>query len=121
MGSFAKREPGLTSREGSNPSRSVMTTFAVIGSRGYPYRGTLDRTLDLYVGPDDTIVSGGAKGPDTWADEYAVKHELDFIRVPAKWSKYGKRKAGHQRNGEPILVVFSDDRPEWMNAAWLGT
>lgn len=43
------------------------------------------------------IVSGGAKGPDTWAEQYAREKGFEVVVYPAEWEKYGKG-AGLHRN-----------------------
>jgi len=59
---------------------------------------------------DLTIISGGAPGADTTAENWAVNNHCDIERFPADWERYGKR-AGFIRNqemldkGKPDLVV----------------
>lgn len=38
----------------------------------------------------DTIISGGAKGIDTLAEEYADRHNIEKIIVRPEYSRYGK-------------------------------
>ncbi len=66
---------------------------AVIGSRGL----TVDN-LEKYL-PDDTteIISGGARGVDASAREYAQRHGLKLTEYLPKYSKYG-RSAPLKRN-----------------------
>lgn len=45
------------------------------------------------------IISGGAKGTDTLAQEYADEYEIPFTEFPANWEKHGK-SAGPIRNRE---------------------
>ena len=59
---------------------------AIIGSRNIT---SLD--LSKYVPEGVTeIVSGGAKGVDTLAKEYAVKQMLELTEFLPEYSKYGK-------------------------------
>lgn len=51
------------------------------------------------------IISGGAKGPDTWAEMAALDQSRDFIKYPAEWDKYGKG-AGFKRNK---LIAYHAD------------
>jgi hypothetical protein len=51
------------------------------------------------------IVSGGAKGVDTLAIEYARKHSIPCKIFPPDWKKYGSR-AGPLRNAE--MAVYAD-------------
>lgn len=97
-----------------------MSSFRVLvcGSRDYTDRDKL-RTV-LYQlrakhGDDLLIISGGARGADELAREWAVDARVDHIILYAKWERH-KRSAGPQRNkrmlvvGKPHLVVaFSKD------------
>lgn len=60
-----------------------------------------------------TIVSGGARGVDSFAESFCKKYGLDCIIYKADWDKYGK-KAGFIRN--KIIVDNSDA----MIAFWDG-
>lgn len=61
-------------------------------------------------GPITTIISGGARGADTFAQRLAKGWKIDFEKYPADWEQYG-RAAGHIRNqqmldeGKPDLVI----------------
>lgn len=74
---------------------------AVIGSRGL----TID-DLGKYL-PEDTaeIVSGGAKGIDTCAREYAVSHGIKLTEFLPEYNKYGK-SAPLKRN---ITIIENAD------------
>ena len=79
--------------------------IAIVGSREYP------RPQDVtdYVArlPADTvIVSGGARGVDSWAERAARARGLAVEIFPANWTAYGKR-AGYVRNAE---IVKASDR-----------
>ena len=83
---------------------------AIIGSRGL----TLS-DLDKYL-PDGTteIVSGGAKGIDSCAKEYALSHGLTITEFLPEYEKYG-RSAPLKRNLEiikyaDIVLAFWDGR-----------
>lgn len=45
----------------------------------------------------EEIITGGAKGIDTLADQVAKENQIDRIIAPANWGKYGK-SAGYKRN-----------------------
>ena len=60
--------------------------LAIIGSRNCP---PIDIEAHLKYIPD-TIVSGGAKGADTYAREFAPKHNLTLIEFLPEYDKYGK-------------------------------
>lgn len=58
------------------------------------------------------IVSGTARGPDTWGEAVANKLGIPVKRFPADWDGLGKR-AGYVRNAEmadyaDALLVFWD-------------
>jgi len=91
--------------------------ISVTGSRTYPvYReqydllepteklDALDKGMKLTkfllskFPPDEFgIVTGGAKGVDTWAEQAADEYGLECVVYPAEWDKYGK-SAGVKRN-----------------------
>ena len=83
--------------------------LAIIGSRTCP---PVDITLYLPFVPD-TIVSGGAKGADTYAKEYAIKNNIPIIEFLPDYRKYG-RKAPLMRN---LQIV---DNCDFLLAFWDG-
>lgn len=82
---------------------------AIIGSRGFPdWEMVKDYVYSL--DEDDTVVSGGAKGVDQWAEIYAQERGLETLIFPADWNSFGKR-AGMMRNRDIVkacdrLVAF---------------
>ena len=59
---------------------------AVIGSRGLTVND-----LGKYLPPDTTeIVSGGARGIDTCAKNYALKNNIKLTEFLPEYEKYGK-------------------------------
>ena len=83
---------------------------AIIGSRGL-----LVDDLGKYL-PDDTteIISGGAKGVDGSAREYALRHGLKLTEYLPEYSRYG-RAAPLKRN---ITIIENADL---VLAFWDGT
>lgn len=74
---------------------------AVIGSRGLQVDN-----LGKYLPKDTTeIVSGGAKGVDACAREYALRHGLKLTEYLPEYNKYG-RSAPLKRN---ITIIESTD------------
>lgn len=74
---------------------------AVIGSRGL----TIDN-LEKYLPPETTeIISGGAKGIDTCAREYAISHNIKLTEFLPEYEKYGK-SAPLKRN---ITIIENAD------------
>jgi hypothetical protein len=60
------------------------------------------------------IISGGAKGADTLAANFASVHNIKYVEYPAEWAKYGK-SAGFKRNQQIInacdmVVAFWDGK-----------
>lgn len=89
----------------------------VAGSRGITdvelVHGWLDTVRLRWEGTgNDTIVSGGARGPDEIGEEYAAEVGLKVKRFPADWDTYGRR-AGYLRNAQmadyaDALIAFWD-------------
>lgn len=72
----------------------------VAGSRSFTDYDLLCRTLDRLLAarmPDVTIISGGARGADSLAEQYAVARGLTVVVYPADWKTHG-RAAGPIRN-----------------------
>lgn len=61
--------------------------IAIIGSRHCP---TLGIGKHLPSVPD-TIVSGGARGADTQAREYAIANNIPLVEYLPDYGKYGRR------------------------------
>ena len=83
---------------------------AVIGSRGLTIND-----LGKYL-PEDTteIVSGGAKGIDTCARNYALSHDLKLTEFLPEYNKYG-RGAPLKRNLQiieyaDVVIAFWDGK-----------
>jgi hypothetical protein len=62
----------------------------------------------------NSIISGGAKGIDTFAEDYSKKYNYNFKLYPAYWDTFGK-KAGYIRNVEmaknaDILLAIWDGK-----------
>lgn len=67
--------------------------------------------MDTWIPPKGTvIITGGARGVDTVADEWATVHWTQFEEYKADWDKHGKA-AGPTRNkrmideGKPDVVL----------------
>lgn len=60
--------------------------LAIIGSRSCP---PVDIASHLTKIPD-TIISGGAKGADSYAKEFALKNNLQLIEFLPEYDKYGR-------------------------------
>ena len=87
---------------------------AVVGSR------EVDRiTMGFYM-PDDVteIVSGGAKGVDTIAKNYALSHNLKYTEFLPDYKAYG-RAAPLRRNDE--IIEYADEVLAFWNGKSKGT
>lgn len=86
--------------------------IAVVGSRTFDNYALLKSVLDNYH--IATIVSGGASGADSLAQQYAQEKGILIKVYPADWKKYG-RAAGAIRNKEIVhtadyIFAFWDQR-----------
>lgn len=79
----------------------------VAGSRTFSDYKLLKNKLDnlqFKIGEFE-IISGSAQGADQLSEEYAKENNLNIMKFPANWNKYGK-KAGYIRNKE--MAEFAD-------------
>lgn len=83
-----------------------MRKIAVVGSR----EGVNREAVEAFVGrldPEGTVlISGGARGVDTWAAEAAERRGIRTVVIRPNWKKYG-RTAGFKRNND--IVLAADD------------
>ena len=74
----------------------------IAGSRGFSNYKLLKETCDKYLREKKkthniVIISGHARGADSFGEKYASDEDLDLEIYPADWKKYGK-SAGFMRN-----------------------
>ncbi len=88
--------------------------LVVAGGRKFKDKARVFRILSkIHVEhPDLEIVSGLAKGPDSFGKEWAEANGVKCHEFPANWNKFGKR-AGYLRNEEmaefgTAVLVFWD-------------
>lgn len=69
-------------------------------------RSIKDFDLSSYV-PEDTtmIISGGAKGIDTVAEEYAVSRNIPTTIIRPDYARYGKGAAPIKRNMQMVDIA----------------
>jgi hypothetical protein len=98
------RDYPLTKTKADELRGTDLTAFAEAMKRG---RELVERYVDR-VAADHlaVIVSGGARGPDTWAVEHAKTLGLRTIEMLPNRKKYG-RGAYHKRNTD--IVLASDE------------
>jgi len=90
---------------------------AIIGSRDWSdFEMVRDYVYSL--NEDDTVVSGGARGADQFAEIYARERGLAVIVFHADWDKLGKR-AGLIRNHD--IIKASDRVVGFWNGSSTGT
>jgi ABC-type sugar transport system substrate-binding protein len=85
--------------------------IAVVGARQYPSAARVQSFVRA-LPADWEIVSGGASGPDTWAQEAAAEQHRTYTVFYADWNRVG-RAAGMLRNNEIVnhcdaVVAFVD-------------
>lgn len=81
-----------------------MTRVGVVGSRDFDNINLMHVVLQKHLPADAIIVSGGAKGADTLAREYAKEHEIPYEEILPDWKRSGK-KAAVMRNSEIVSSV----------------
>lgn len=103
-----------------------MTKIGIVGGRNFNNYELLKNTILEYlkcphckiVHIDEfyktTIVSGGARGADNLAEQFANDYWCELIVHPAEWEKYGKQ-AGFLRNidivkDSDIIFAFWDGK-----------
>ena len=98
-----------------------MRYLLVVGSRGFHNYTLLSIYLDKCINEkkDICIVSGGAKGADELAKQYAISHKLEYKKFKADWKTYGK-SAGYRRNEEMHKFISENNRERKVIAFWDG-
>lgn len=84
----------------------------VVGSRNFNNYEMLKNAIDAAINTygDIEIISGGAKGADSLAEQYAKEKGYALKVFPADWDIYGK-SAGYKRNAEMHKYISEfDDR-----------
>lgn len=76
---------------------------AIVGSRDYSNLEAV-RAYVQSLPKDTVIVSGGARGVDSVAEQEARKCGLKVLIFPAEWEKYGK-SAGYRRNVDIVTAA----------------
>ena len=88
--------------------------IAIVGSRTFNNYPLLAEYLNYFGRDIDKIISGGAKGADALAEDYAENNGLECTVLKPDWNKFGKR-AGFIRNQKIIdacdmVVAFWDGK-----------
>lgn len=92
-----------------------MNRLAIVGGRDFDNFPFLEKTLNDFNIPAsiDMIVSGGAKGVDELAIQYANKYNIKSTIYKADWKTHGK-SAGYIRN----KIIW--DNSDYIIAFWDG-
>lgn len=85
---------------------------AVVGSRTFNDFALLRKTLDTLYPNISLIVSGGAKGADSFAERYAKEEGISTLIFKPDWKTHGKA-AGFIRNKDIVeaadmVIAFWD-------------
>jgi hypothetical protein len=105
----------IPGNSGINPPNSGNTKVIIAGSRNVTDLDLVAGAIEASGFPISEVVSGGAPGVDTLAEQWAREHGIPVTRFPAEWSRYGRR-AGPIRNkemavyGEALIVVWDGKR-----------
>ena len=87
--------------------------IAIVGSREFADSSQVEQYIFHYVegiaiqratGSDIEIISGGARGADTFAERAAKHFGIPFILFPADWETHGKQRAGFIRNAQMAIA-----------------
>ena len=78
--------------------------IAIVGSRSFNDYNYLEEEINKY-NDITTLISGGARGADLLAENYATLNCVPIVVHKANWKKYGK-SAGFIRNE---LIIKSAD------------
>lgn len=83
---------------------------AVVGSRSFTDYELMKKILKPYL--PFVLISGGAQGVDSLAEQFAEEYDLEILIHYPEWNKYG-RKAAYIRNSFIIrdcdfLIAFWD-------------
>ena len=90
--------------------------IAVVGSRDFDDYEFLKKILNYH--PCTQIISGGARGADTLAKQYAIEHGIPIKEFIPDWDTHGK-SAGYLRNEQ--IVEACEELVAFWNGVSSGT
>lgn len=100
-----------------------MFRIIVAGTREFNNFEMLNEVLEGFISNMNkdsiTIVSGCARGADTLGEVFAENHNINLVKFPADWQKYGK-EAGFIRNTEMANYVTEEGSHGILFAFWDG-
>lgn len=102
-------------------SMNTCINIGVVGWRGYDkyteFKELLGNAINCIVAVDKEIriISGGCKGTDTMAIQYAIEKRYDYKVYYPKLNKYGSPAAYHIRNHKiaahsNIIIAFVSEK-----------
>jgi len=92
-------------------SQEIDMKVIVAGSRTCTMLNIVRDAMDKAPFHIDEVVSGGARGVDTFGEMIANARNIPVKRFPADWDKYGK-SAGYKRNvqmseyGQALIAIW---------------
>lgn len=86
--------------------------IAIVGSRSFDSYDEIESHLEQYKGQATLVISGGAKGVDTFGERWAIKNSIPTLIFKPDWDKHGK-SAGYLRNKDivanaDLVIAFWD-------------
>ena len=85
-----------------------MVNIVICGSRHFTDYSVLSSALDdflsIFQKEEICIVSGGCRGADSLALQYAQDRSISFLKYPADWKRFGK-SAGIIRNFQMLEIA----------------
>ena len=86
--------------------------LGIVGSRSFADQALAFRVLDRVRSKVAIVVSGGARGADSFGEAWAKARGIQTRVIRPDWKRFG-RSAGFRRNGEIVaasqaLVAFWD-------------
>jgi hypothetical protein len=79
--------------------------WLISGSREFPDEALARDIFEHCFQPGDTVVHGGAKGVDSWADSEAKSAGCTIEVYHPSWEAFGKA-AGPMRNGDMLRALL---------------
>lgn len=79
--------------------------IAVVGGRTRRDKEFVFAALDDFIKTGDTVVSGAAVGVDSFAKEYAEKHQQKYLEFPPDQTIYPGRNPYLARNEEIVKAA----------------
>lgn len=116
LGNGWRQEGSKSLLQDNETMMEYLSKVIVAGGRDFKDYDLLRGKLDYYLQnlPDIEIVSGGARGADSFGERYAEENAYPLKIFPADWDNLGKR-AGFVRNSEmaeyaDYLIAFWDGK-----------